>query len=127
MAYSQEHSFPIVFCAAGAPVTAQFMYPGWVAMTANEVQITMPVKCRLANMSGNHRVAAGGGLAVAYTVRVNAVASAATITITDPATEAEWEGQVDIAANDEISVTAVSANVGATVDVTVALRFLIWM
>jgi len=123
MGYSNENVLTMTFGCVGAPANNNYLYPGWHAISANEIGVTVPATMRLVNMRVLHRVAAGGGNTVTYTVRQNAASSIATCGVVDPAVEGSWAGTLVFSDGDEIGVLVTSGGVGATADVTVTLLF----
>jgi hypothetical protein len=120
MAYNQSNALVLVFGAVGQPLTTRFMVPNAGATSVAEVAQILGVATRLVRMSVVSRVAPGGAFDDTYTVNLDGVASAATVTISATATEGDYTGAVAVGAAVAISVEFTSTSV-ATRDAYVTL------
>jgi len=124
MAYDQAKYYVLTFGVAGAPVNNQYVLPGFTAISATEARLTIPLACRLSDISVFCRVAPGGAIVDTFTVLVNGVASVAAATVTGAAVDGTWTGAVAIAADDDVSILFTTDGATAAQDPVVTLRFL---
>ena len=127
MAWNESNYDTLQFGVNGAPANGQFLTPGFGASDANEIQVPIPLQMQLTDLSVVHTVASGGGETITYTVNIGGVATLATVDIVDPAVAGAYTGgQIAFAAGTLVSVEVTAgAGVGACVDVTATLRFMI--
>ena len=125
MVWNRSNYYVLHFGAVGAPVTTQFLTPGFGACDANEIQVPVPYQCQLDTLIVNSRVAPGGAFTINFVVNIGGAASAATVDIAAANTTATYNGAVAVAAGSLLSVEVTSANVGASDDITSAIVLLI--
>lgn len=94
-----------------AGADTRFLGPGQnaTALTTDEEQIVAPFNCTLGNLFIRHNLANGNGQNVVYTVLVNGVATAVTVTLATGAvgTGSDTSNSVAASAGDTISIRAV--------------------
>ena len=98
----------------GAGADTRFLPPGFddaTAPTASEAQYVVPRAGTLQNMYVRHNAANGNGNSVNYTIRINGVATAFTLSLASGAVgqASDLVTTVAVAAGDLIDVTAVKA------------------
>jgi len=104
--------------AISSTTSTRYLQPGYDSALAplTAIQYRAPAACKLRNMRVRHNTPAGNGLAVVYTLRINGVASALTVSMASTATDgSNLVNTVAVAAGDLIDIEVTkAASIGAT-------------
>lgn len=95
-----------------ATTTTRYLVPGYTAGTAPTapVQYRLPSAGTVRRLRVRHNTGAGNGLAIVYTVRINGVASAVTVSLASTATDgSDLVNTVAVAAGDLIDIEVTKA------------------